>query len=141
MTATHEIELLQSLKEDTYFAQVFKPETIDAMCENIRKDFTIDCDVNIFENCHAAIKARSEARILKGQLEERENEVDDLRQQKDMMVDFLIDQASTSSDSTTKKQLYEKAADIIGYKEVIRRKIKSGYSLNNHDLEWLSQNL
>lgn len=141
MTATQEIELLQSLKGDTYFAQVFKPETIDAMCENIRKDFPIDCDVNIFENCHEATKARSEIRILKGLLDERENEVEDLRQQKDSMVDFLIDQASTSSDSSTKKQIYEKAAEIIGDKEVIRRKIKFGYSLNIHDLEWLAQNL
>lgn len=141
MTATQEIELLQSLKGDTYFAQVFKPETIDAMCENIRKDFPIDCDVNIFENCHEATKARSEVRILKGLLDERENEVEDLRQQKDTMVDFLIDQASTSSDSSTKKQIYEKAAEIIGDKEVIRRKIKFGYSLNNHDLDWLLNNL
>lgn len=141
MEASQEIQILQSLKGDTYFAQVFKPDTIDAMCENIRKDFTIDCGIDVFENCQAAVKARNDAKILKGQLEERDNEVEDLRQQKDAMVDFLIEQAGTSSDSTTKKQLYEKAAELIGYKEVIRRKIKFGYSLNNFDREWLIQNL
>ncbi len=141
MDASQEIKILQSLKGDTYFAQVFKPETIDAMCENIRKDFMIDCGVDVFENCHAATKARSEAKILKGQLDERDNEVEDLHQQKDEVVDFLIEQACLSSDSTTKKHLYEKASEIIGTKEVIRRKIKAGHTLNNHDLEWLAQNL
>ena len=141
MTATHEIEQLQSLKFDTYFAQVFPEAVIDAMCDNIHKDFPIDCGIDLFENCHAAIKARTEAKILKGQLEERDNEVEDLHQQKNEIIDFLIEQASVSSDSTIKKHLYEKAYEIIGTKEVIRRKIKAGHTLNNHDLDWLAENL
>lgn len=141
MEASEEIKILQSLKDDTYFSQVFKPETIDAMCENISKDFTIDCGVDVFENCHAAIKARSDAKVLKGQLEERNNEIEDLHQRNDEIVNFLIEQAGVSSDSNTKKNLYEKVAELIGNKEMIRRKIIAGYTLNNHDLEWLAQNL
>lgn len=141
MDRTQEIQVLQSLKGDTYFAQVFKPEAIDAMCENIRRDFMIDCGVDLFENCHAAIKARSEVKTLKGQLDERCNEVEDLHQQKDEIVDFLIEQAGVTSDSNAKKNLFEKVANMIGYKEMIRRKITAGYTLNSHDLEWLAQNL
>lgn len=141
MDATHEIEQLQSLKFDTYFGEIFPEEVIDAMCENIRKDFPIDCGVDLFEHCHAATKARSEAKILKGQLDERHNEIEDLHEQKDEIIDFLIEQAGVTSDSNTKKNLFEKVADMIGYKELIRRKITEGYTLNNHDLEWLAQNL
>lgn len=141
MDASQEIKILQSLKGDTYFAQIFKPETIDAMCENIRRDFMIDCGIDIFENCQAATKARSETKTLRGQLEERHNEIEDLHEQKDEIIDFLIEQAGVTSDSNTKKNLFEKVADIIGYKELIRRKITKGYTLNNHDLEWLAKNL
>ena len=90
MTVTHEIEQLQSLKFDTYFAQVFSEEVIDAMCDNIRKDFPIDCGVDIFENCHAAIKARTEAKIIKGQLDEANGTIESLQEQKNEMADLII---------------------------------------------------
>ncbi len=93
MTAQEEIDILQSLKVDTYFSQVFKPDTNDAMCDNIRKDFPIDCGVDIFSNSQPAIAARKEAKTLKGQLKERTNEIEDLHRQKDDMVDFLLLQA------------------------------------------------
>lgn len=49
MEKVKEIELLQSLKGDTYFAQLFGDEQIDAMCENIRNDFPIEHGLNLFE--------------------------------------------------------------------------------------------
>ena len=42
MTKQEEIEVLQSLKGDTYFAQKFGAD-IDTMCENIKNDFAIEC--------------------------------------------------------------------------------------------------
>ena len=39
MEKVKEIELLQSLKGDTYFAQLFGDQQIDAMCENIKNDY------------------------------------------------------------------------------------------------------
>ena len=81
MDASQEIKILQSLKGDTYFAQVFKPETIDAMCENIRRDFMIDCGIDVFENCHSAMKARSEALTNKGLLDEANGTIESLREQ------------------------------------------------------------
>jgi len=141
MTAQEEIDVLQSLKADTYFAQVFKPDTIDAMCDNIRKDFPIDCGVDLFINSQTAIAARKEAKILKRQLDERTNEIEDLHLQKDEMVNFLLSQANQSNDSETRNAMTEKAAELIGYREVIRRKINADMPLSKHDLEWLSQNL
>ncbi len=141
MTAQEEIDILQSLKVDTYFSQVFKPDTIDAMCDNIRKDFPIDCGVDIFSNSQPAIAARKEAKTLKGQLKERTNEIEDLHRQKDDMVDFLLLQADQSNDLGISKALMEKVVELIGHREVIRHKINADMPLSKYDLEWLSQNL
>lgn len=42
MTKEKEIQILQSLKGDTYFAQMFGDD-IDRMCENISMDIAIEC--------------------------------------------------------------------------------------------------
>ena len=54
MEKVKEIELLQSLKGDTYFAQLFGDEQIDAMCENIRNDYPIELGLNLFEGSSVA---------------------------------------------------------------------------------------
>lgn len=82
MTRQEEIDVLQSLKEDTYFAQVFKPDIIDAMCRNIENDFPLDCSIELFENCQSVIRTRNEVKTLRGQLDESVGEVEDLREQK-----------------------------------------------------------
>lgn len=141
MTRQEEIDALQSLKGDTYFAQVFKPDTIDAMCRNIENDFPIDCGVNMFDNCQSVIKARSEAKTLKGQLDESIGEVEDLREQKSEMVDFLLMQANQISDSKVRTNILDKVQYMVGHKATIKRKIQLGLDLTKEDKEWLAQNL
>ena len=72
-----------------------------------------------------------------GQYEERCNEIDDLHRQKDEMVDFLIDRSQAFSD----KELLEKASEMVGQKEVIRRRILKGYQLWSYETEWMLNNL
>lgn len=141
MTVTHEIEQLQSLKFDTYFAQVFSEEVIDAMCDNIRKDFPIDCGVDIFENCHAAIKARTEAKIIKGQLDEANGTIESLQEQKNEMADLIIRFLYEDSNSTPDQEAEKFIDTYIGRKEIIKRKIKMGLKLSDLDEKWLYNNL
>lgn len=54
MEKVKEIELLQSLKGDTYFAQLFGDKQIDAMCENIKNDHPIELGLNLFEGSSVA---------------------------------------------------------------------------------------
>ena len=75
--------------------------------------------------------------VKEGQYEERCNEIDDLHKQKSEMVDFLIDRAQAFSD----KELLEKASEMIGQKEVIRRRILKGYQLWAYETEWMLNNL
>ena len=74
---------------------------------------------------------------LKGQYEERCNEIEDLHEQKTEMVDFLIDRAQAFSD----KELLEKASEMVGQKEVIRRRIVKGDHLWEYETEWMLNNL
>lgn len=108
MTRQEEINVLQSLKEDTYFAQVFKPDTIDAMCRN-----------------------RGES----------VGEVEDLREQKSEMVDFLLEQANQISDSKIRTNILDKVQYMVGHKATIKRKIQLSLDLTKEDKEWLAQNL
>lgn len=54
MEKVKEIKLLQSLKGDTYFAQLFSDQQIDAMCENIKNDHPIELGLNLFEGSSVA---------------------------------------------------------------------------------------
>lgn len=54
MEKAKEIELLQSLKGDTYFAQFFGDEQIDTMCENIKDDFPIELGWDTFKSSYVA---------------------------------------------------------------------------------------
>lgn len=48
LSRLEEIQLLTELsKNDTYFAQIFKPETVTKMIQNITNDFVITCDTGI----------------------------------------------------------------------------------------------
>lgn len=141
MDASQEIKILQSLKGDTYFAQVFKPETIDAMCENIRRDFMIDCGIDVFENCHSAMKARSEAITNKGLLDEANGTIESLREQKTEMTDLIIQLLYADSNPSTDQEAEKFLDTYIGRKEIIKRKIKLGLKLSDIDEKWLYNNL
>lgn len=141
MDASQEIKILQSLKGDTYFAQVFKPDTIDAMCENIRRDFMIDCGIDVFENCHSATKARSEALTNKGLLDEANGTIESLREQKSEMTDLIIQLLYAGNNPTTDQEAEKFLDTYIGRKEIIKRKIKLSLGLSDTDEKWLYNNL
>ena len=141
MDASQEIKILQSLKGDTYFAQVFKPETIDAMCENIRRDFMIDCGIDVFENCHSAMKARSEALTNKGLLDEANGTIESLREQKSEMTDLIIHLLYAGINPSTDQEAEKFLDTYIGRKEIIKHKIKLGLKLSDLDEKWLYNNL
>lgn len=67
----------------------------------------------------------------------RQNEAKSLYEWKSEMADFLIERAQKFGDIT----LYIKAVDLIGTREVIRRKIIKGLPLWEADRVWLKNNL
>lgn len=131
-TAKKEIRLIEELLAlDGYFADSFRSEK-DVIISNIKNDFPLLCGtrwekaecewnrlnakINLIENAN---------KTFRGQLEERCNELDDLHKQKSSMVDFLIEQ----SEKWSAGDLRNKAIEMVGEKEYLRRKVEKGFDL------------
>lgn len=141
-TAKKEIRLIEELLAlDGYFADSFRSEK-DLIISNIKNDFPLLCGtrwekaecewnrlnakINLIENAN---------KTFRGQLEERCNELDDLHKQKSSMVDFLIEQSEKWSAS----DLRDKAIEMVGKKEYLRRKVEKEFELWAVDKEILME--
>ena len=122
MEKVKEIELLQSLKGDTYFAQFFGDNQIDAMCENIKNDYPIELGLNFFENS-PIVKENAE---LKKQLS---NHV----KREELVAEGLILKASEHLDES----LEDLAEQLIGYKKCLAIKLRLALSLSVEDRDTL----
>lgn len=67
----------------------------------------------------------------------KQNEADSLYEWKSRMADFLLEKAQKFGDIT----LHIKASELVGMREVIRRKIEKGLPLWEVDKVWLKNNL
>lgn len=122
MEKVKEIELLQSLKGDTYFAQLFDNEQIDAMCENIKNDYPIEFGLDLFKNTPAT-KANAE---LKKQLSNR-------AKREELAAEGIILKASEHLDES----LEDIAEQLIGYKKCLAIKLRLALSLSEEDRDTL----
>ena len=122
MEKVKEIELLQSLKGDTYFAQLFNDKQIDAMCENIKNDYPIELGLNLFESSPIA-KANAE---LKKQLSNR-------AKRQESVAEGIILKANEHLDES----LEDLAEQLIGYKKCLAIKLRLALSLSAEDRDTL----
>lgn len=122
MEKVKEIELLQSLKGDTYFAQFFGDNQIDAMCENIKNDYPIELGLNFLENSPIA-KANEELRKRLTRCKAREESV----------AEGIILKASEHLDES----LEDLAEQLIGHKKCLATKLRLALSLSAEDRDTL----
>lgn len=122
MEKTKEIELLQSLKGDTYFAQLFGDEQIDAMCENIRNDFPIECGLKLFQESPVA----KESVKLKSQIAQ-------LQQVNETVAKTLLYKANEHLDDV----LGDLAECLIGHNKCLVMKLRLVLPLNEDDRDEL----
>lgn len=122
MEKVKEIELLQSLKGDTYFAQLFGDEQIDAMCENIRNDYPIECGLNLFQSSSVA-KENTELKKRLASCSEREESV-----AKDILC-----KANEHMDYS----LVDIATRLIGYEKCLAIKLQNAVPLTDEDRDFL----
>lgn len=124
MNRADEIKALQSLKGDTYFAQLFSASQIDAMCENIKHDFPIETGIDIFENSEASKeRARLTAKIQ--HIKDTDCEA----------ACAILEKASEHADES----MDAIAHMLIGFKNCLRIKIHRKLNLNNADREELQR--
>lgn len=122
MEKVKEIELLQSLKGDTYFAQLFDDQQIDAMCENIKNDHPIELGLRLFEGSLVA-KENAELKKRLACCQEREKAVAE---------DLLVKANDQSDDSLANLAEY-----LIGSKKCLTAKLRLALHLSTEDRDTL----
>ena len=88
---------------------------MDEFCKEYKK---VGCS-------HLVIELFNSIRKLQDQNEIAANTIERYLDEKNQMVDFLIDRAKELSDMV----LINKAVEMVGYREVIRRKLEKDYNL------------
>lgn len=122
MTKLEEIKILQSLKGDTYFAQVFGSD-IDKMCENIKNDYPIE------RGCQFAAKSEALQELLKAQQ----------AASKDRLLSFAHDIIYNMDDCDD--ELYDTVKGYIGIDEIIKFKHSQKMELNEKEIDYLVKKL
>lgn len=74
--------------------------------------------------------------VLKGQLEERNNELDDAAQRRADVAEFLVGKAAVHKDDDG-EDFYRVALRIAGRNTCVRTKLEYGYPLNGEDISFL----
>lgn len=122
MIREQEIQILQSLKGDTYFAQKFGQD-IDQMCQNISNDFPIEL------GCQFNAKEKS----LQEQLKVQQAAA------KDGFMSFVHDIILAMSGCDD--EIYQTVKGYIGIDEIIKFKHSQGIDLNDDEVDYLVKKL
>lgn len=141
MDKKQEIEILQSLKSDTYFADFFGSHDIDQMCENIKNDFAIESDCKFFAQI---AELQGQLRDMKRQHEDDIKRLNDEHNQalKQMcersadkrraFVKELLNAEETGEDTITGI-----CGEFIGTLDVIKIKRELGITLTDTEIDHL----
>lgn len=119
MNKFNEIEVLQSLKGDTYFAQFFG-EDIDRMCANIKSDYPIEM----------GCKFNEKAEALRGEIKNREEKA---RVEKKVTVEKILEYGEPDEDS----ELYHYCESLCGRLFIIETKMRLGQEVTADEVYFL----
>ena len=119
MTKQEEIDILQSLKGDTYFAQFFCSKDIDQMCQNINNDFAIE------GGCGFSQKAETLERINADLKKEFQQKIHDLGMELIKIEDAI----------------YQLVEGEVGIDAIIKFKRKNDLELTDKEIDYLVSKL
>lgn len=125
MTKQEEIDILQSLKGDTYFAQFFGSKDIDQMCQNINNDFAIEGGCGFYQ------KAKALERINADLKKEIQQKIYDLGME-------LIKDLDKGFDEDT---IYQLVKGEVGVDAIIKFKRKNDLKLTDKEIDYLVSKL
>lgn len=125
MTKQEEIDILQSLKGDTYFAQFFGSKDIDQMCQNINNDFAIE------GGCRFSQKAEALERINADLKKEIQQKIYDLGMELIKDLDKGFDEDA----------IYQLVKGEVGVDAIIKFKRKNDLELTDKEIDYLVSKL
>lgn len=125
MTKQEEIDILQSLKGDTYFAQFFGSKDIDQMCQNINNDFAIE------GGCGFNQKAEALERINADLKKEIQQKIYDLGMELIKDLDKGFDEDA----------IYQLVKGEVGVDAIIKFKRKNNLDLTDKEIDYMVSKL
>lgn len=125
MTKQEEIDILQSLKGDTYFAQFFGSKDIDQMCQNINNDFAIE------GGCGFNQKVEALERINADLKKEIQQKIYDLGMELIKDLDKGFDEDA----------IYQLVKGEVGVDAIIKFKRKNDLELTDKEIDYLVSKL
>lgn len=120
MDKKQEIEILQSLKGNTYFADFFGSHDIDQMCNNTKNDFGLEYCCQFYQ----------QASIFEQQVQEEKKKVVEVKLNfvRGLIEDF---------EGSIPMQIYDRLVDAVGQLLIINWKREKNYPLTEAEIDWL----
>lgn len=125
MTKQEEIDILQSLKGDTYFAQFFGSKDIDQMCQNISNDFAIEGGCGFYQ------KAETLERINADLKKEFQQKIHNFGMELIKVLDKGYDEDA----------IYRLVEGEVGIDAIIKFKRKNDLSLTDKEIDYMVSKL
>ena len=125
MTKQEEIDILQSLKGDTYFAQYFRSNDIDQMCQNISNDFAIEGGCRFIQKSEALERINAD---LKNEIQQKIHYLG-------MELLNIINKGLNEGD------IYQLVESEVGIDAIIKFKHKQDMKLTDKEIDYLVSKL
>lgn len=125
MTKQEEIDILQSLKGDTYFAQYFRSKDIDLMCQNISNDFAIEGGCRFIQKAEVLERINTD---LKNEIQQKIHYIG-------MELINIIDKGLDEDD------IYQLVENEVGIDAIIKFKHKKDMKLTDKEIDYLVSKL
>lgn len=125
MTKQEEIDILQSLKGDTYFAQFFGSKDIDQMCQNINNDFAIEGGCGFNQKAEALERINAD---LKKEIQQK-------------IYDLGMELIKDSDKGFDEDAIYQLVKGEVGVDAIIKFKRKNDLELTDKEIDYLVSKL
>ena len=125
MTKQEEIDILQSLKGDTYFAQFFGSKDIDQMCQNINNDFAIEGGCGFYQKAEALERINAD---LKKEIQQK-------------IYDLGMELIKDLDKGFDEDAIYQLVKGEVGVDAIIKLKRKNDLELTDKEIDYLVSKL
>ena len=125
MTKQEEIDILQSLKGDTYFAQFFGSKDIDLMCQNINNDFAIEGGCGFYQKAEALERINAD---LKKEIQQK-------------IYDLGMELIKDLDKGFDEDAIYQLVKGEVGVDAIIKFKRKNDLELTDKEIDYLVSKL
>lgn len=132
MEKAKEIELLKSLKSDSYLADEFGAETIDKMCENIKNDFPVMLGTTYMKS----IEDKEAA--LNKKVDKLESDIEDLAADYQNQKREFAEKVLVAHHKGNLEAVIEQEFD---YAFIIKTKRANGIALTDDEIDWMVNKL